>query len=414
MGAEVRHPRLRCHVRLYIFIYNNNTVNLSMNPISERASFQQLLTFLKTALWGCPLPEDITADTVRWRPLMHHASQQTVAALVADVILSNADRLQPPAEVSAWAERQISSARQGNLRLNLTVRDIVTHLRTHGVPAILIKGQGVALTYPQPRLRQCGDIDLYIPPTHYEEAVRLMTTLAGTGGREDEKHCVVYYHAIGIELHYRVLILPMPWQDRAFARWTAESLDGDLPVRVPFNDVEVLLPPADFNAVYLFAHGWHHFMVGGVGLRQLCDWARHLHVHVHASELQLSALEPRLRRFGLWTAWRVWAALAVDFLGLPPEECPGYDSRFHDRAERALAHIIHEGNFGQYNPDRTERPKGYLAGKWHTYSYFLSRTQTLMRIDPKFVLQTIPGYFTTGIRAIVFKDRLGTQRGMNR
>jgi hypothetical protein len=290
--------------------------------------------------------------------------------------------LQPPAEVSAWAERQISSARQGNLRLNLTVRDIVTHLRTHGVPAILIKGQGVALTYPQPRLRQCGDIDLYIPPTHYEEAVRLMTTLAGTGGREDEKHCVVYYHAIGIELHYRVLILPMPWQDRAFARWTAESLDGDLPVRVPFNDVEVLLPPADFNAVYLFAHGWHHFMVGGVGLRQLCDWARHLHVHVHASELQLSALEPRLRRFGLWTAWRVWAALAVDF--------------------------------GQYNPDRTERPKGYLAGKWHTYSYFLSRTQTLMRIDPKFVLQTIPGYFTTGIRAIVFKDRLGTQRGMNR
>lgn len=383
-----------------------------MNQVSERASFQQLLAFLQTALWGKPLPENIFVETSHWHALLRHAKQQTVSALVGDVLLAHADRLQPPSEVQEWAKGQIAAARQGNLRLNLAVHDVISYLYRNGAPAILLKGQGVALSYPQPRLRQCGDIDLYVPREHYDRAVQLMVDLTGAGGHEDQKHCVVYYHAIGVELHYRVLILPMPWQDRAFARWMSESMDGGQPVVVPFNDVEVLLPPVAFNAVYLFAHGWHHFISGGVGLRQLCDWVRHL--HVNAKALQDVDLEPRLRHFGLWTAWRVWASLAVDFLGLPAEECPSYDPRFHARAERALEHIIQEGNFGQYNPHRTHRPEGYLSGKWHTYSYFLSRTRTLMRIDPGFVLQTIPGYFTTGVRAIVVKDHWGTKRGVNR
>ncbi len=383
-----------------------------MNHVSERAAFQQLLTFTQTALWGRPLPENITAETVDWHSLLRHARRQTLSALVADVILANADRLQPPAEVRSRAEQQIMTSRTSNLRLNVTVRDVMAHLNEHHVQAILLKGQGVALSYPQPRLRQCGDIDLYVPPTHYDEAVRLVIQLAGIGGREDEKHCVVYYHSIGIELHYHVLLLPMPWQNRHFARWAAESLGSDQTVKVRFDHVEVALPPVAFNAVYLFAHGWHHFMTGGVGLRQLCDWV--LHLHAHASELQMSELAPHLHQMGLWNAWHVWAALAVDFLGLSAEECPGYDPRYHAKAELALTHIIREGNFGQFNPQRKVRPEGYWAGKWSTYRYFLSRTHYLMRIDPKFVLQTIPSYFVNGIHAIIVKDRMGTMQDLNR
>ncbi len=380
-----------------------------MNHDSERIAFQQLLILLRVALWEAPISDSLKAADIVWPALLRHAQQQTVAALVADVISRHAARLQPPAEVVAWATRQVAQARQGNLRLNLGVHEVVRHLAQHHIPAVLIKGQGIALSYPQPRLRQCGDIDLYIGATHYEEAVRVMREFTGDSGSfENDKHIHLMYRGLCVELHIKTMLLPMPWQDRDFVRWSQACLESpERPERVPFDDVEVLLPPADYNAVYLLGHAWDHFVRGGVGLRQICDWACNLHLH-HA-ELDPAELRTRLHRYGLWTPWRLWACLAVEHLGLPAAECPGYDPAFSHRASRALVHIIKEGNFGKFDSTRTARPRGYFAGKWHNYAEILKRARRLFSIAPMCTLQAVWGILMSGLRLIIVKDSFGSK-----
>jgi hypothetical protein len=382
-----------------------------MNQDTQLIAFQHLLTLLRVALWDTPLPDTLNPADVNWPAVTRHARQQTVSALVGDVMLRYAERLELPDAARLWATKQVAQARQGNIRLNLGVRDVVSHLTAAGVPSVLLKGQGVALSYPKPGLRQCGDIDLYIGLTHYDASIEAMKAASGSEaveeGAEGEKHYHLDYHGLTVELHRRALMQPMPWQSRAFNRWTVECLESDRPLKVRFDDTDVLLPPADYNAIFLLGHAWHHFIVGGVGLRQVCDWARHL--HLHAAELDSADLQRRLQQVGLWTPWRIWASLAVEYLGLPAAECPGYDASFSRRARRAMLHIMQEGNFGQYDTTKTARPRGYFAGKWHTCSENLRRTGSVLNIAPATVLQTFCGYVYDGLHAIVVNDKMGTK-----
>lgn len=57
--------------------------------------------------------------------------------------------------------------------------------------------------------------------------------------------------------------------------------------------IKILLPPATYNALFIFLHLYHHFMYAGVGFRQLCDWCRC--IYVHYSEIDLVALEACLK-----------------------------------------------------------------------------------------------------------------------
>jgi hypothetical protein len=371
-------------------------------------TFQQLLMLLRTALWDAPLPADLDASTIDWNGVVRHAKRQTVGGLIADVVVRHADRLQASEALLQWANRQIAQARQGNLRLNMGVRDVVGKLRAGGIHAVLLKGQGAALNYPQPRLRQCGDIDLYVGRKQYHEAVKLMCELSGDhDGSENDKHYHLQYKGLFIELHHMTLKLYVPWHNRAFQRWTVQSLESDRPRTVMFDDTEVLLPPADYNSIYIFAHAWRHFVLGGVGLRQLCDWV--LQLHAAASELHAADVEQRLRSIGLWTPWRICSCLAVEQLGLPAAECPGYEPSFSPRAALALRHIINEGNFGQYDSTATVRPKGYFAGKMHSFRHLLSRISRVYKVSPSSAFQTFPGYVVTGIETVLVRDKIGTQ-----
>jgi len=49
--------------------------------------------------------------------------------------------------------------------------------------------------------------------------------------------------------------------------------------------------------------------------------------------------------------------------------------------QKLLRRIWTDGNFGLYNKERT-RPKGYWAGKWHTFTSSVSRCAELFSMAP--------------------------------
>jgi hypothetical protein len=74
-------------------------------------------------------------------------------------------------------------------------------------------------------------------------------------------------------------------------------------------------------------------------------------------------VEKRLKRAGILTEWRTFAAMTVNSLGMPEEAMPLYSPshKWSKKANRILQIIFETGNFGN------NRDKSY----YQKYSYFV-------------------------------------------
>jgi hypothetical protein len=171
--------------------------------------------------------------------------------------------------------------------------------------------------------------------------------------------------------------------------WHASSKPCDEAVRV-------MLPSATFNALFIFLHLYHHFVYGGVGFRQLCDWCRCL--YVHRDEIELEELDARLKEFKLYRPWQVFGALCVECLGLPKENMPFYTERYRGRLSRVLAIVERDGNFGHSSMRGKVRPSGLVAGKWFAFRHQIQRFARVFTLFPIDVLATCGSYLTFDVK----------------
>ena len=96
----------------------------------------------------------------------------------------------------------------------------------------------------------------------------------------------------------------------------------------------------------IFTHFLKHFYKGGLGLRQICDWCRLLACYQDIIDINL--LYNRLQSMHLCNEWKAFAAYVVDYLDMPVESMPLYDSsnKWRRKAYRIHKFIMEVGNFG--------------------------------------------------------------------
>lgn len=231
-----------------------------------------------------------------------------------------------------------------------------------GIPFVLLKGLGCDFYYPEYGLRNLGDIDIYVGEENYGRAAEVFGCDAAAS--RSPKHFSVTVQDVTVEVHRACEILPSRRADRHFRRLAAAGLflgpaaeyrtGSDAPATsngsaaeagsasgsvsssadsgsaaegaaaginiLNIGGVEVRVPQDDFNAIYLFVHFFDHFLGGGCGLRQVCDWA--LFLHARRDSLDRDYLASALEDLGLTNAWRTFGALAVRHLGLPAGSLP--------------------------------------------------------------------------------------------
>lgn len=123
-------------------------------------------------------------------------------------------------------------------------------------------------------------------------------------------------------------------------------------------NVHVLLPKADEDIIYVFSHILNHFFKEGIGLRQICDWCRLLWIYNQSIDHNL--LEKRLRNMGVMTEWKAFAALAVDYLGMPLYTP---DKKWKRKADKIVKFIIKTGNFGHNRDYSFYQKQPFIARK---------------------------------------------------
>lgn len=365
-----------------------------------------LIGLLKSAMWGIPV--SVPHDFKDWGLLFRLAKSQSVLALVADVILSDKET---SSRISEKGQERLRSFMMANImtaeRLGTLISESVKLLRKAGIRPVLLKGQGLAAYYPDPRLRQCGDIDLYIGNDDYRKAYEIFRPLA-TKIDDIRKldigiHFDVNVGNLDIEVHrytevYKGRNLNRIYQNAAIRGTTEDTVVMD------FAGVDVETPSDVFNAFYIFGHMFRHFLYEGVGLRQLCDWMMFL--HVRRDHIDTDALTSLIDAMDMRKPWQAFGCVLVDVMGLPKEEFPLYDSRYSSLVDKIVRRILDEGNFGKRRDLFQNKKHNYLIDKARSFFSHFVRLYELFSLFPKHALRQLGYTMSYAVEKVLVDIRL--------
>lgn len=341
----------------------------------------QFLELLRAGLWEKKADESLFEERgTDWEAICRLARMQTVTGLVYDGMLTLPQELRPGKALYMRWTGEVAVIEQTNEYLDKVAVEVFSILTKEGIAPVLLKGQGVATVYPNPKHRQCGDIDLYVGKRDYKRANEIMVSAGAQPDHKDSnKHTSFSYKRAMIEIHCEAARLRWPLADRRFRKFTQNTpphcnnalLSGGA----------ITIPDSTFNAVFLFVHMFNHFFSSGVGVRQVCDWARVLTMLHH--EIDNEQVLKTAKALGIYNSLRAFSYVAVEYIGLDKKYIPvELNTADKEWGEELMREIYRMGNFGKYNKEYALRPTGYWSGKWFSFTYFTRRCNQLRRFAP--------------------------------
>lgn len=321
------------------------------------------LTLVKAGLWKNEA-RFLPFEGVDYARVFRLAQEQSVVGLVA-AGLGHVQDVKIPKDVALSFAGATLQVEHRNRAMDEFVVKLIQQLREAGVYALLVKGQGIAQCYERPLWRASGDIDLLLDAENYTRAVEYLSAIAQKTEGEDsyKKHKSFVIDSWEVECHGTLRSVLWRRLDKGLDAVQADTFANGS-VRVWRNGAtDVYIPAADNDVVFVFCHILQHFYKCGVGLRQICDWCRLL--WTFRDSLSSELLLHRLSSMGALGEWRAFAALAVDYLGMPADAMPLYSDsrRWRRKAVRILRLVFRTGNMGHNQDWSYVKRSPYLVRK---------------------------------------------------
>ena len=346
---------------------------------------------LRSALWDTPVAIDGPVD---WNAVMriakHHGNEALLCGVASQMTADN----RPADDMLGKMQVVMRNNLMSQLRLKQILASAVTLLRQHDIEPVLLKGFGLAMLYPNPNLRQFGDIDIFVGLDDFHEACVMLRTLPGgyNWGEEVDvgRHYNIEFGNYPMEIHRVSADVNDPKDAKVYADIEHEGLYKDKQ-RVDFEGLEISIPSKEFMVFFTFYHAWHHFLTSGVGWRQISDVAMTL--HVYHGQLDLDKLRQWLDAMQLMKPWQAFGYLMVEQLGLPEAEMPFYDASCRRTAQRLYRNVMEVGNFSRNSKFKQRRPKNGLLRKIHSFIGIFVDFFYRVRIFPAVALKEMRASF---------------------
>lgn len=342
--------------------------------------YQALFALVRSGLWSrydeamasvFPLPAD------SWERVFMLARQQTVTGITFRGLDFLPEEMSPPMGLTAKWMAYADQVENSNHALNAVLSRLCAHFDAAGEKAVLQKGPGVAMMYPEPLLRECGDIDLYFP-----EANDGPDPLKGVPGAESsikpDGSWEYVLDGVVVERHTYLLDILSPKARKYAERLIAEK---------GFEEVEaggckVLVPAPEINLLLLSSHILKHALGVGIGLRQICDFA--VAKKYYADRINPVEMNEVWRRTGL----RRWQKAFDGFIGRYLNPAGAQDDRNQlctcdEKNIGSLLEIISKGgNFGRFTGNREMASKSLAMRKLHTLMSFVGNLRFALTCAP--------------------------------
>ena len=353
---------------------------------------------IKAGLWEKDVQLSRFGD-IDLKKIYRIAEEQSVLGLIA-AGLEHVSDVKLPKEEALQLVGQAIQLEQRNKAMNAFVERFIEDLRKAGIYTLLVKGQGIAKCYEHPLWRSCGDIDLFLSDENYEKAKSYLTPLASSVEPEAafKKHLGLYIDGYLIELHGYLRGGLSFKVDKELDDIQYDTFHNGSIRSIFIGNTQVFLLSIENDIIYVFSHILDHFYKGGIGLRQVCDWSRL--VWTYCETLNVRLLESRLRKMGLLTEWKAFGSFAVEYLGIPADVMPYYNSgqKWKRKAEKICSFVMEVGNFG-HSRDNSYYNKPFIIRKTLSFGRRCGDLMRHARIFPMDSLRFIPCIMFNGLKA---------------
>jgi hypothetical protein len=342
------------------------------------------LNLLASAIWDKPadaqLYESLDADG--WKVIANMARRQSVSALIADKVLSLPKESLPPKEQRILFIAQIEQTKALNRKLTHILSELAEEYAAAGFPFVLLKGLSNGINYPDPLLRNPGDLDLWLyRADDYERSKGLISQKGFEIENESRMHYKFKVEDVSIENHRCITFFDHRKYDRRFKRWEKELVEKEDFNFIQIDDGPIVKQlPVEMNAFFIFQHMFRHFVNLGVGVRQFCDWL--LFLSKYRGDIDSVSFTALAESYALLYPMQVFARAAIKYLHASESIFPFRMIPDEKYADRVMEDILESGNFGFYRPEK-KRPKEKIQSMWFSYKSTIRRSIKFGRLSPE-------------------------------
>ncbi len=342
-----------------------------------RQSYSTILFFklIRIALnTDCNFPDDITRE--QWEDIYEISKKQTLAGITFIALEKLPEAKRPPKDILIKWYLYSERLKNENKKQNKYAHKITELFLKDGFKSAILKGQGIALLYPQPLYRHPGDIDIWLDGTR-EKVIKYIDTISPNSEP-------VYHHVdfpilrdIDVEIHFTPSWMNNYFVNRKLQKFFKENAEPAFNNSVRFeDDCYINVPTLSFNRVFILLHIYRHLFAEGIGLRQILDYYMVLTAGFTPKEKEetITALkEFNLYGFARATMYVLQKVFKMPekFLIAPPDKRQG---------EFLINEIMLSGNFGAF--DNRISKKLYSNNPFVRFIYKTKRNIRFLKYHP--------------------------------
>lgn len=298
-----------------------------------------------------------------WGMLFHLSCKHSLSGVLFEGFKQIQDTIKGPKNMVfyEWCALQIQAESANAIQVERT-KELCQILTEAGFRNCILKGQGTALYYKKPELRQCGDIDIWVEGDR-DKFLEYARGLYPSIPHIDIKHAdIPFFEDVPVEVHFMPSWMYNPFTNKRLQRFFNKITDKEFSNYD--SEQEYTHTTIDFDLVYSIVHIYRHIFSEGIGLRQLMDY---YYILVNSTVEQrieaysvLKSLKMKCFTGGIMWILRECFGIKEDYM-----LCP---ANYH-HGKFLLSEILTAGNFGHYDP-RTKRidvekrfQRGYIQFK---------------------------------------------------
>lgn len=307
-------------------------------------TYQRFFYLLQLAVGKHP-KETISLDERGWSELFNMAIKQSLVGVIFEGVQrlseQESDKKPPSSLLYEWIG-QTEQIKLQNKQMDQKSAMLTRIFKAWERNSCILKGQGVARLYPQPELRQSGDIDIWVEGRR-EEIVKMLKSNCIGFSYIDYVNCHAgFFEDAEVEVHFRPTWFYNPFVNRKVQKWIEQNKAAQMSNYD--NEVGFCYPTIGFNLIFSLIHIYRHIFQEGIGLRQLLDY---YFILTHSTVGERTEALDTLKSFGLGKF--VAAVMYIERKVFDIDE--SYILCLPNEKEGCflLEEILRGGNFGHYD-----------------------------------------------------------------
>lgn len=292
---------------------------------------------------------------IDWNAIKALADEHGISAIILEALNSGRTNLSDTMPVQMkleWIGEVLHSYELRYIAYEKAIGSLAGFYNQHGYKMMVLKGYACSLDWPKPKLRPCGDIDIW----QFGEQKVADAMLAKKKGIKIETshhhHTVFDWNGFSVENHYDFINVHHHKTNAEFEK-LLKQLGEDDSYSVEVKDdttgltTKLYLPSPNLHALFLLKHLMMHFASEGIMLRQMVDWG--FFVEKHSKEVDWNYVSAVLDKFGMHQMFNIINAICVGDLGFDVASFPTvqFEPGIKDRV---LSEIL-EPKFGSSVPN---------------------------------------------------------------